>query len=141
MAELPTTRHCPVLRIDFSDDALWAQLEAEISSPTDEGFLANVEFADDRTLAGLDESAIVAALPRSYPHDYKHPVVFVADHVTMTAPDHPLLVVDLYEGRTSGPFRSTPREVQSIENNLSLANMDYAEFAGSVAADGIFRGF
>jgi hypothetical protein len=31
--------------------------------------------------------------------------------------------------------------VQSIENNLSIANMDFAEFADSVNEDGVFRGF
>ena len=29
----------------------------------------------------------------------------------------------------------------SIEANLSIANMDFGEFAGSVGADGVFRGF
>jgi hypothetical protein len=31
--------------------------------------------------------------------------------------------------------------VQSIENNLSLANMDYAELRDAADPDGIFRGF
>jgi hypothetical protein len=31
--------------------------------------------------------------------------------------------------------------VQAIQNNLSLANMDYVEFARAVGRDGIFRGF
>jgi hypothetical protein len=141
MANLPTTSGCPILRVDFSNDALWAQLEEEITSPTDEGFLADVEFVEDRALAGLDESAIVDALPRSFPDDYEHPVIFVADQVTMTAPDHPLLVVDLHEAAAAKAFRSTPRQVQAIENNLSIANLDYADFANSVDADGIFRGF
>ncbi|MGC4896997.1 DUF6924 domain-containing protein [Micromonospora sp. DT31] len=39
------------------------------------------------------------------------------------------------------PFRALPRQVQAIQNNLSLANMDYIEFATSVGADGVFRGF
>jgi hypothetical protein len=29
----------------------------------------------------------------------------------------------------------------AVENNLSLANMDYEEFAEAVDAQGIFRGF
>lgn len=28
-----------------------------------------------------------------------------------------------------------------VENNLSLANMDYADFAANVDPDGILRGF
>jgi hypothetical protein len=31
--------------------------------------------------------------------------------------------------------------LNSIENNLSLANMGFEEFAGSIGADGVFRGF
>jgi len=29
----------------------------------------------------------------------------------------------------------------SVENNLSIANMDFSEFADNVDKDGIFRGF
>jgi len=32
-------------------------------------------------------------------------------------------------------------EVASIEVNLSIANMDFDEFADSADADGVFRGF
>jgi hypothetical protein len=31
--------------------------------------------------------------------------------------------------------------IQSIENNLSLANMDFAEFTDSADRDGVLRGF
>jgi hypothetical protein len=50
------------------------------------------------------------------------------------------LVVDLFEepGRT---FRAVPSAIQSIENNLSIANMDFWEFADNVDAAGVFRGF
>jgi hypothetical protein len=41
-------------------------------------------------------------------------------------------------GRT---FRVIPSEMWDVENNLSLANMDFPEFAGSTGPDGIFRGF
>lgn len=49
-------------------------------------------------------------------------------------------MVDLDDepGRT---FRVIPRELWSVENNLSIANMDYRDFADSVGADGVFRGF
>jgi uncharacterized protein DUF6924 len=66
--------------------------------------------------------------------------VIVADAVTMGAPEPSLLVVDLFEepGRT---FRAVPSAIQSIENNLSIANMDFWEFADNVDADGVFRDF
>lgn len=41
-------------------------------------------------------------------------------------------------GRT---FRIIPSEMWGIENNLSIANMDFRDFADSADADGVFRGF
>jgi len=60
--------------------------------------------------------------------------------MTLTNAEHPILVVDLWEtpGRT---FRVIPARMWSVENNLSLANMDFHEFAESAGADGVFRGF
>jgi hypothetical protein len=54
--------------------------------------------------------------------------------------EHPVLIVDLFE-RSGREFRAIPSTVQSIENNLSLANMDFEEFAEAVDDDRIFRGF
>jgi hypothetical protein len=141
MVHLPETRCVPVVRADFSDDVVWEQLKEEIISPTNEGFLANVDFVEDRTLLGLDEATLVNAIPHAYPHRYQHPVMFVVDSVTVSSPDHPLLVIDLHEDSASRPFRSVPRQVQAIENNLSLANMDFSEFARAADADRLFRGF
>jgi hypothetical protein len=59
---------------------------------------------------------------------------------TFSDAEQPVLVVDLCEqpGRT---FRVIPREMWGVENNLSIANMDYDDFANSADADGVFRGF
>lgn len=102
--------------------------------------MAAVEFVDDDTFAGMDEDAIVASLPGRYPHSFPHPVLFVVDALTAASADHPVLVVDLHE-RPESSFRSTPRGIQAIENNLSIANMDFAEFAAAVDDDGVYRGF
>jgi hypothetical protein len=59
---------------------------------------------------------------------------------TMTHPEHPVLVLDLFD-LSSQAFRALPSAVQSIENNLSISNMDFEEFAGAVDEDGVFRGF
>ncbi|MEU8088524.1 hypothetical protein AB0B57_33520 [Micromonospora sp. NPDC049101] len=141
MARLPATFSVPVVRADFRDDGGWERLRAEIVNPTPEGFLADVEFVEDRELTGLDDTAIAAGYPRAYPQEYRHPVVFVVDAVTVSLPEHPLLVVNLNEGDETGPFRALPRQVQAIENNLSIANMDFVEFARAADPDGVFRGF
>ena len=66
--------------------------------------------------------------------------VFIVDRTTFTNPEQPVLVVDLCNelGRT---FRIIPSEMWGVENNLSLSNMDFFEFADNVDADGVFRGF
>lgn len=129
------------MRADFTDDAAWDGIREKIAEPTAEGFRAYVDFVEDRSLAGLPEAAIVASYPRAYPQDYRHPVVFVVDAVAVTTPEHPVLVLPLDAGVDARSFRALPRQVQSIQNNLSLANMDYIEFAASADVDGIFRGF
>ncbi|MFI6825382.1 DUF6924 domain-containing protein [Micromonospora sp. NPDC050187] len=129
------------MRGDFRDDGVWERLKHEIVSPTNEGFGAAVEFVEDRALIGLNEAAVAAAYPRAYPGRYRHPVVFVVDAVTVSVPEHPLLVVNLNEGVETGPFRALPRQIPGIENNLSIANMDFVEFARATDPDGVFRGF
>jgi hypothetical protein len=58
-------------------------------------------------------------------------------------PDHPVLVVDLmdFQGETLEPFRCIPSELWGVENNLNLANMDWADFADATGEDRVFRGF
>src|SRR5215467_2985802 len=138
---LPQTSSVPVVRADFSNEHVWQQLQEEILRLTAEGFGADVEFVEEPALVGLGEEAIVAGYVRSYPHHYRHPVLFVVDRVAVAAPEHPLLVINLNARVNSGPFRALPSQVQGIQNNLSLANMDYVEFARSVDGDGVFRGF
>jgi hypothetical protein len=134
MKPLPKSDQALVVRTDFSDDAAWTSVVSAIKRPVD-GFFAYVDFVDDSTFDGLTVEQLVAlrdGLSKSY--------VIVADAVTMRAPEPSLLVVDLFEelGRT---FRAVPSAIQSIENNLSIANMDFWEFADNVDADGVFRDF
>jgi hypothetical protein len=58
-------------------------------------------------------------------------VLFIADSTTLTRPDHPVLVVDLLDDDRR-PFRCIPPELWGIDNNLNIANMDWAEFADAV---------
>jgi len=141
VTELPQTWSVPVVRADFSNDHIWQQIRDEILRLTPEGFGADVEFVEEPALVGLGEEAIVAGYLRAYPYQYRHPVLFVVDQVAVAAPEHPLLVINLNARVDAGPFRALPGRVQGIQNNLSLANMDYVEFARSVDGDGVFRGF
>jgi hypothetical protein len=66
--------------------------------------------------------------------------MFVVDSTTITHEEHPVAVLDLWHqpGRT---FRVIPSQMWSVENNLSISNMDFFEFADAADDDGIFRGF
>jgi hypothetical protein len=129
------TENALVLRTDFTDDAAWQALCAAIQQPVGQ-YQAYVEFLSDPQYDGL----MVPQLLALNPQDEDHTFMFLVDHTALTHADHPILVVDLVEqpGRT---FRVIPSEMWGIENNLSIANMDFEEFAENVDADGIFRGF
>jgi len=63
--------------------------------------------------------------------DSNHTFMFIVDRVTLSSADQPIPVVNLYS--EPGPtFRVIPSRVWSVENNLSLANMDFEDFADSV---------
>jgi len=133
--KIPTTENALLIRTDFSDESSWVRLAAAIREPADP-FIFNMEIVDDIGNAGATLEKLTEALPEDYPHSF----IVVADRVAISQPDHPLLVVDLLEegGRQ---FRAVAAQVPSIDNNLSIANMDFEEFAEMVDQIGVFRGF
>jgi hypothetical protein len=134
--KLPKSDNSLLLRTDFSDDAAWADLCEAVQLPSEEGFQARLNCISDPAYNGLTVAQLVALAPKGGDHTF----AFIADRVAITNPDRPVLVVDLYDepGRT---FRVIPREMWGVENNLSIANMDYSEFADNADPDGVFRGF
>jgi hypothetical protein len=137
MNQLPQTENPLVLRTDFSNQATWERIFAEIQKPVGIfRFRANVKFLDDAEYADITKAQLVRLIPANYNQTF----IFIADQITMSHPEHPLLIVDLYEG-SGNEFRAIPSQIQGIENNLSIANMDFEEFAEAVDENGIFRGF
>src|SRR5580658_2116920 len=131
MKKLPATEKVPVLRTDFSDEPEWQAICAAIQEPDEEfGFTANVEFISDPEYDRLTPDQF----PDILPEDSHHSFAFIVDRTTLSDMDHPVLVVDLLEdpGRT---FRVIPAQMWSVENNLSIANMDFREFADAVGSD------
>lgn len=123
-------------------------IRSAISTSTEDEFKAYVEFIDDRSYEGLTASRLLHIVPA----DSSETFAFLVDGQTLAHPDRPILVVNLYdwveglEDQGKGPlygatFRVIPSSMWSVQNNLSLANMDWEEFADSVDTDGIFRGF
>ena len=132
MNPLPLSRVALVIRTDFSDHQAW---EA-IVEPTEEDFCARVEFVDDDVYRSPTVEQLLDLLPNGEARAF----FMVVDSIAVHGPDNPILVVGL-RGDRGRVFRAIPAAVQSIENNLSISNMDFAEFAGAIDQDGVFRGF
>ena len=136
MDPLPRTEMAPAVRTDFSDEESWKKLRAAIQEPSEEGFAANLEFVDDRKYQGLTVEQLLLLLPAEWEWSF----AFLIDEASISDDEHSVLVVDLSTepGRT---FRVIPSQVWGVENNLSIANMDFGDFADAVGADGVFRGW
>jgi hypothetical protein len=135
MKEFPATENPLAIRTDFLDEQAWQTICAAIEEPNSEyGFKATVNFISDPEYAGLTPEQLLSLVSKD------ETFAFIIDHVALTAKDNPILVVDLHHerGRT---FRVIPSEMWGVENNLSIANMGFEEFADNVDSEGIFRGF
>ncbi|MGX1541565.1 DUF6924 domain-containing protein [Streptomyces adustus] len=107
-----------IVRTDYDDEAGWRAVVAEVSQAcgTDGESEAFVHLVDDPAWAGAAPDAVRAAVSR----DDHLSVVFVADAATMRSAHHALLALDLdYD----------------VHANLSLANVDFDEFAEAALAD------
>ena len=135
MKKLPSTDNSLLLRTDFTDDLVWNSLCNVIHKPNELGFLAYFDCVSDSSYDGLS----VERLTNIAIDNEKHSFICVADRITLTNLEQPILVIDCYDqpGRT---FRVIPSEVWGVENNLSIANMDFEDFADNCDPDGVFRG-
>lgn len=133
---IPETPDAPLIRTDFADDAAWESLLQRLREPVGKmEFLANFTPVSEPSFSGAPPKTLLDAVPAGSPHR----ILLVSDTHTMTDPRHPVLVVELHgAGRT---FRAEPGSVQSIENNLTIANMDWDEFAERIDAEGVFIPF
>lgn len=137
MKTIPNTENALVLRTDFSDQAAWVEICGELRKPVGTlHFLAYLDYLNDMEYAGLTKKQLLEVMP----HGYNHSFIIVADQKAMTHPEHPLLIIDLSE-KSEHEFRAIPSQIQGIQNNLSIANMDFEEFMAAADQDGVFRGF
>ena len=132
---LRTSEKAPLVRTDFSNDGAWAALKQEACAPAGE-FQANIEFIEDRSFDGVSPEELAEALNGKDERSF----VLLADAASMTQPGYPIICLDLLDepGRI---FRFIASQAWSVENNLSLANMDFSDFVNSVDGTGVFRGF
>lgn len=125
-----------LLRMDFSDQLAWEALCEAVQVPSDDGFVASFDFVSDPVYSGIKIEELLELQPKGAEHNF----LFIADAECLANSEHPILVVDLHTepGRT---FRVIPSEVWAVENNLSISNMDFEEFANEADLKGVFRGF
>ena len=124
-----------VIRTDFSENSKWRLICDAIKNPANE-FESYVEFIDEIKFNHLE----ISQLPK-FPSDQEvQTFVLLVDEETSLHPEYPIKCVDLVDefGRS---FRVIPSQIWGVTANLSIANMDFYEFADNVNADGIFRGF
>ncbi|MFI6039537.1 DUF6924 domain-containing protein [Streptomyces sp. NPDC051315] len=121
-----------VLRTDFTDDAAWDALRAALDEDH-ATFVSDPRFADVSIPALMAEDNAAA-------EDEQLTYLFLADATALADPRHPLLALDLWDepGRT---FRVPPAWFPDVSANLSIANMDFEDFADCADATGTFRGF
>lgn len=125
-----------LVRTWFGDGGAWDSLLAEVRTPSADGFLATITPVDDPVFAGLSAETLKE-------HQTNGPIVsFLADEATLTDPEHPILAVRVLPAEMDHrSFRVVPAELWSVENNINLANMDWADFTRATGEDGVFRGF
>ena len=136
MNPLPGPGPTILLRTDFTNEAAWSVIYEEVTTPSEDGFLPYLHIIDDLQYEDATPEDIIALSPEA-PETV---LILVADEIAMTPPDHALLAIDLLEepGRT---LRLLPSVAWSLENNLTLANMGWEEFAEALDENGVFRGF
>ena len=136
LLELPASDQTLLLRSDYSDQPAWVEFCRLVQAPYEEGFRAYVTFIDNPVLSGRALEELIAVAESSGYQSF----FLVADHEAVSNPEHPILAIDLHEQRGRA-FRVIPAQLWAVENNLSLANMEFSSFADAADSDGVFRGF
>jgi hypothetical protein len=125
-----------LLRTDFSNDEAWRSIVAAATATNDDGFSANVQSLDDPGWSALTAKDVRDL----HKGDEERAVAFVVDASTVDDSAHPILCIDLL-GKKLRTFRVIPAELWSVENNLSIGNMDWKDFVAALDSEGVFRGF
>lgn len=135
MKKFAEAENALVVRTDFSSDEKWEELKKMISTPVDD-MQANVDFLDDAEYDGLQADQLKGLLEEESEHEF----IFLVDKETMENSDQPVLCVDVFEN-PGDTFRVIPSQMWAVENNLSLMNMEYADFKNATDDQNVFRGF
>jgi hypothetical protein len=131
-----------VVRTDFSNEAAWRTVRAQIEEQAPE---YAPTFVDDPVFEGAT-AGWLAELGSANPDNAG--VLFVVDGVTLASADHLVLTVDLAENEFGKdgvpdrcePFRVVPEKVFPIGANVLIGNMWLEDFAQGVDENGVLWG-
>jgi hypothetical protein len=138
MPILPKLNCSLLVRTDFSSDDAWQQVADEATRENADGFRAYAEPVSNPAFEAASWETVRAAVPANRDGAA---VLFVVDTVSLGSPDHPILVVGLWDSLLyEAPFRCIPAELWCVDNNLNIANCDWEDFTRAVDEDGVFRG-
>jgi hypothetical protein len=105
---------------------------------------------EDRQYEGLDTQELVELAAPLFEQD-EHATLLVVDETTITAAEHPVLIIELEdtavgelaeaEGERTRSFRARACAVAEVDANLSIAHLDWEDFAGAGGNDeAVFEG-
>lgn len=135
MLHIPRTSNTPFVRTDFSNEPVWQEIVDAVGRESSDGFRAYISIINDAAFSGANAGELTGLAAR----DAAHRLLLIADSTTMNHDERAILCVDLLSPQDT--IRVVPSALWSIENNLSLANMDFGDFADATDDDGFFRGF
>lgn len=134
MKSLPESKNTLLIRTDFSDQEGWEALWTAVTTPNEDDFVANLHRVDDPAYRDATAEQLAELLAPST-------LLVVADKLAITSPEQPVLGIYRDGEGSTGELRVIAEELWSVENNISLSNMEWEQFTESVDDDGIFRGF
>ncbi len=130
----------------------WEELCTLLVKPSEpDGFIANLAFINDISFDALSPAAVAQSLRNI---GCNQACAFIADAVTFSSPLKSVVCIELihpdYDANDevvvlhdAHPrlFRVVPSAVHVVENNLSIANCDWEDFAGEEGGmDMVYRG-
>ncbi len=130
---LPAGDSALLIRTEFSDSKTWQAIVDATTRENSDGFVANLTVVSDPAWASASVKDVLTA------HAGDKVVAFVFDATAVSDEKHSLLCINLASKKVR-TMRVLPSEVWSVENNLSLGNMEWSDFA-SVLKEGVFVGF
>ena len=133
----PTLLNGYLVRTWFGDDDAWRTVVEILKTTTSNGYPAGLEPVSDPQFASASPEQVLACVVRQP----SMAILTIADEVTLTTPQWPVLVLSLIEPENYKPFRCTAASLPEVEGNLTGANISWSEFEAETDADGIFRGF